>query len=174
MVLRKVTFRLYPNIAQSERLVELLGLHQRLYNTALEERISAYQVSGKSLNYNAQAKALTEWRAYCPALAGVSAQSQQNTLKRLDLAYQAFFRRVKAGDGEPGFPRFKSIQRYPGWGYNTHGDGWRLFAGEGMKHGQVRLSGVGMVKMRGKARTSGAIKTAEVHTRMAAGICQSP
>lgn len=162
MALRKVTFRLYPNVAQSERLVELLGLHQRLYNTALEERISAYQVSGKSLNYNTQAKALTEWRAYCPALAGVNAQSQQNTLKRLDLAYQAFFRRVKAGDGEPGFPRFKSIQRYPGWGYNTHGDGWRLFAGEGMKHGQVRLSGIGMVKMRGKARTSGAIKTAEV------------
>ena len=148
MVLRKVTFRLYPNVAQSERLVELLGLHQRLYNTALEDRIAAYQKNGKSPNYNNQAKSikhpaasygvltapskllaspanaprggelnskrLTEWRLYCPALAGVNAQSQQNTLKRLDLAYQAFFRRVKAGE-TPGFPRFKPIQRYPGW-----------------------------------------------------------
>ena len=35
MVLRKVTFRLYPNAAQAERLMELLGLHQRVYNTAL-------------------------------------------------------------------------------------------------------------------------------------------
>ncbi|MDA3869997.1 MAG: transposase, partial [Gammaproteobacteria bacterium] len=161
MALRKITYRMYPSNPQSERLTVLLGLHQRLYNTALEERIRAYQDRGESLNYHAQAKALTHWRSYCPGLAGVNAQSQQNTLKRLDLAFQAFFRRVKAGD-TPGFPRFKSAQRYPGWGYNTHGDGWRLHAGGKMQHGKVRLSGVGMVKLRGKARTPGEVKTAEV------------
>jgi len=161
MALRKVTFRMYPSALQLERLLELLGLHQRLYNTALEERIQAYQERGEALNYVAQAKALTHWRCYCPALAGVNAQSQQNTLKRLDRAYQAFFRRLKAGEA-PGFPRFKPLQRYPGWGYNTHGDGWRLHAGDRMRHGHVRLSGVGMVKLRGKARTPGEVKTAEV------------
>lgn len=161
MALRKVTFRMYPNAAQTERLEELLGLHQRVYNTALEERIRAYRERGESLNYHDQAKALTQWRASVPALAGVNAQSQQNTLKRLDRAFQAFFRRVKAGE-TPGFPRFKSIQRYPGWGYNTHGDGWRLHAGLGMQHGHVRLSGVGQVKLRGKARTPGEVKTGEV------------
>ena len=51
MALRKVTFRLYPNAAQAERLMELLGLHQRVYNTALEERIRAYQAEGTSLNF---------------------------------------------------------------------------------------------------------------------------
>lgn len=161
MALRKVTFRMYPNAAQTERLEELLGLHQRVYNTALEERIRAYRERGESLSYHDQAKALTQWRATVPALAGVNAQSQQNTLKRLDRAFQAFFRRVKAGE-TPGFPRFKPIQRYPGWGYNTHGDGWRLHAGLGMQHGHVRLSGVGQVKLRGKARTSGEVKTGEV------------
>jgi putative transposase len=159
--LRKVTFRMYPNAAQTERLEELLGLHQRVYNAALEERIRAYREAGISLNYHDQAKALTQWRAAVPALAGVNAQSQQNTLKRLERAFQAFFRRVKAGE-TPGFPRFKPVQRYPGWGYNTHGDGWRLHAGEKMKHGHVRLSGVGMVTLRGKARTHGEVKTAEV------------
>jgi putative transposase len=152
---------MYPAEQQTERLLELLGLHQRVYNTALEERIHAYQEHGELLSYVAQAKALTLWRSYCPALASVNAQSQQNTLKRLDRAYQAFFRRVKAGE-TPGFPRFKSLQRYPGWGYNTHGDGWRLHAGDKMRHGHVRLSGVGMVKLRGKARTPGEVKTAEV------------
>lgn len=161
MALRKITYRMYPTEQQTERLLELLGLHQRVYNTALEERIRAYQEHGKTLNYVAQAKALTRWRSYCPALAGVNAQSQQNTLKRLDRAYQAFFRRVKAGE-TPGFPRFKPLQRYPGWGYNTHGDGWRLHAGDKMQHGHVRLSGVGVVKLRGKARTPGEVKTAEV------------
>ena len=161
MALRKITFRLYPNVAQTARLEELLGLHQRVYNTALEERIRAYKEEGISLNYHAQAKALTQWRAQVPALAAVNAQSQQNTMKRLDRAFQAFFRRVKAGE-KPGFPRFKPLSRYPGWGYNTHGDGFRLYPGDGMKHGQVRLSGIGMVRMRGKARTVGEVKTAEV------------
>lgn len=95
MALRKATFRIYPTAAQTERLEELLGLHQRVYNTALEERIRAYRERGESLNYHDQAKALTQWRAAVPALAGVNAQSQQNTLKRLDRAFQAFFRRVK-------------------------------------------------------------------------------
>jgi transposase len=61
----------------------------------------------------------------------VNAQALQVTLKRLDLACAAFFRRVKAG-ATPGFPRFKPLQRFSGRGYKTHGDGWRLFAGEGM------------------------------------------
>ena len=161
MFQRKVTFRLYPNAAQQERLEEWLGLHQRVYNTALEERIRAYREHGGSLTFPAQCKDLTRWRAHVPALAAVNAQSLQVTLKRLDLAFAAFFRRVRAG-GKAGFPRFKSLQRLSGWGYKTHGDGWRLFAGEGLKHGQVRLSGIGMVRLRGKARTQGAPKTAEV------------
>lgn len=83
------------------------------------------------------------------------------TIKRLDLAYAGFFRRVKAGE-VVGFPRFKSVDRFSGWGYKTHGDGFRLHAGDKMKHGHVRLSGVGMIKLRGKARTPGEVKTAEV------------
>lgn len=161
MPLRKVTYRMYPNAAQTERLTELLGLHQRVYNTALEQRISAYQERGESLNFASQCKDVTLWRKQCAALAEVNAQSLQVTVKRLDLAYQAFFRRVKAGE-TAGFPRFKPIQRFSGWGYKTHGDGWRLHAGNAMQHGHVRLSGVGMVRLRGKARTQGIPKTAEI------------
>lgn len=161
MVLRKITYRMYPTKQQAERLLELLGLHQRVYNTALEERIRMYRDSAQSLDFAAQCKELTVWRKQCDALTGVNAQSLQVTLKRLDLAYAAFFRRVKAGE-TAGFPRFKAVQRFSGWGYKTHGDGWRLHAGDKMQHGHVRLSGVGMVKLRGKARTPGEVKTAEV------------
>jgi putative transposase len=38
-------------------------------------------------------------------------QVAQDCLKRLDKAYQAFFRRVKAGE-KAGFTRFKGIGRY--------------------------------------------------------------
>jgi putative transposase len=158
---RKVTYRLYPNAEQEARLQETLGLHQRLYNRALEERIRVYQEMGKGLSFADQCKVLTQWRKAVPALSGLNAQSEQVTLKRLHLAFQHFFRRVKNGE-KPGFPRFKSIHRYPGWGYKTHGDGWKLHPGEENKHGKVYLQGIGMVPIRGKARQFGLPKTAEI------------
>lgn len=137
----------------------LLRKHQLMYNAALEQRITAYKKSGISLTYQDQAKDLTEIRAALPEFKAVNAQSSQNTLKRLDRAMKAFFRRVKVGE-TPGFPRFKSFARYSGWGYNTHGDGWRLHSEE--KHGYLRLSGVGHIRMRGKARTQGMPKTLDI------------
>ena len=158
---RKVTYRMYPNAVQSERLLEMLGLHQRLYNTALEDRIRVYKETGNGLSFVDQCKALTQWRKAVPALAGLNAQSEQVTLKRLHLAFQHFFRRVKNGE-TPGFPRFKSIRRYPGWGYKTHGDGWKFHAGEAGKHGHLYLQSVGQISVRGKARTPGQPVTCEI------------
>ncbi len=43
MTNRIVTYRMYPNAVQPERLLEMLRLHQRLYNTALEDRIRVYK-----------------------------------------------------------------------------------------------------------------------------------
>jgi len=164
---RKVTYRLYPNVEQEARLQETLGLHQRLYNTALEERIRVYKETGKGVSFADQCKVLTQWRKAVPALAGLNAQSEQVTLKRLHLAFQHFFRRVKNGE-TPGFPRLKNFHRYPGWGYKTHGDGWKLHPSQGASpgengaHGKLYLQGVGLVFMRGKARTAGAPVTCEI------------
>ncbi len=158
---RKVTYRLYPNAEQEARLQETLGLHQRLYNTSLEERIRVYQETGKGLSFAAQCKVLTQWRKAVPALAGLNAQSEQVTLKRLHLAFQHFFRRAKDGE-KPGFPRFKSIHRYPGWGYKTHGDGWKLHFGISGKHGALYLQSVGNLPIRGKPRTPGRPVTCEI------------
>ena len=161
MPYRKITYRLYPSPMQQAKLADMLGLHQRLYNAALEERITAYQRCGVSVGYLQQAKELTQLRAEDETYRALNAQSSQVTLKRLDLAFQHFFRRMKAGQ-TPGFPRFKSYDRYPGWGYKTHGDGWRLLTGEQMSHGKLRLSGVGELKLRGRARTIGTPKTCEI------------
>jgi putative transposase len=161
MVNRKVTYRLYPKIQQAECMLELLAFHQRIYNTALEERIRVYKEEKRSLSFSDQCKALTKWRKENPCLSRINAQSLQVTIKRLDLAFQAFFRRLKTND-KPGFPRFKSLTRYPGWGYKSHGDGWRLFPGDKNKHGKLRLSGIGMISMRGIARTGGEAKTCEI------------
>lgn len=92
------------------------------------------------------------------------AQSEQVTLKQVDLAFRPFFRRVNNGE-KPGFPRFKSIRRYPGWGYKTHGDGWKRHEGEAGKHGRLYRQSVGQIPIRGQARTPGRPVTCEsLHT----------
>jgi putative transposase len=49
----------------------------------------------------------------------------QNVAVRLDQAFQAFFRRVKAGD-TPGYPRFRGAGRYNSLTYPQYGNGAQL------------------------------------------------
>jgi len=86
------------------------------------------------------------------------------TLKRLDLAFKAFFRRVEAGE-EPGFPRFKA-NRFPGFGFKTHGDGFRFTPGKDWRHGKLRLSGVGEMTARGEARTPGRVVCCDIQRKV--------
>ena len=124
--LRKTTYRLYPTPKQAVALADLKRTHQQLYNAALEERISARSKAGKSISYADQCKSLTVLRRDLPEWAdAANCSSQQMTLRRLDKAFGAFFRRVKAGE-TPGFPRFKSLGRFPGFSFKSHGDGWRF------------------------------------------------
>src|SRR3989338_6637068 len=91
---RKVTYRLYPTGQQKTVLLDKLRLNQRLYNAALEQRITAYRTRKISLSYVDQAKELTQLRAEFPEYKALNAQSEQVTLTRLDWAFQNFFRRV--------------------------------------------------------------------------------
>lgn len=161
MVQRKATYRLYPSRAQEAALHHQRWVHCLLWNEALAERRRAWGTERKSLSFSAQCKRLTAWRKQSPLLRGLNAQAEQVTLKRLDLAFQHFFRRVRNGEA-PGFPRFKPLHRFKGWGYKTHGDGWKLITNERMKHGTLYLAGVGKVPIRGKPRTPGVPKTCEV------------
>jgi len=85
----------------------------------------------------------------------------QVTLKRLDMAFDAFFTRVKRGEN-PGYPRFKNKKRFTGWGYKTHGDGFKFIPGQNLEHGILKLSGIGEIVVRGKARTPGKIIGADI------------
>ena len=124
---RKVLYKLYTSNLHEEKLEEM-HIHQHmLYNWALHERIKSYKENDKSLSFSDQCKINTQWRngRKTHNMFNANAQSEQVTLKRVDLAYQGFFRRVKNGE-KAGFPRFKPYNRFSGWGYKSHGDGWKL------------------------------------------------
>lgn len=87
---RKVNYRIYPSVKQNHRMFEYLRLHQRLYNCALEERIDAYKKCGVNIKFKDQCKSLTQVRSEDPEYAWLNAQSEQVTLKRLDLAFEIF------------------------------------------------------------------------------------
>ena len=125
---RKVTLKLYPNSAQAQRLETWTRLHCELYNAALEERIEAWRKVKKSISYFDQQNALPEIKSARPEFVELGSHALQQTLRRLDLAFQSFFRRVKAGQ-TPGFPRFKAAKRFSGFAYPDPA-GWKL-----MEHG---------------------------------------
>ena len=133
---RKVTFKLYPNATQAERLMGWIRLHCELYNAALEERIDAYRKAGKSISYYDQQNVLPEIKAARPEFVELGSHALQQTLRKLDLAFQAFFRRVKAGQ-TPGFPRFKASKRFSGFCYPDPA-GWKLVQ-NGKRGATIRL-----------------------------------
>src|SRR5260370_30921355 len=133
---RKVTFKLYPNARAAERLTGWIRLHCELYNAALEERISAYQKHGKSISYYDQQNVLPQIKAARPEFVELGSHALQQTLRKLDLAFQAFFRRVKAKQ-TPGFPRFKATKRFSGFCYPDPA-GWKL-AQNGTRGATIRL-----------------------------------
>ena len=82
-----------------------------LYNAALQERRDAHRMAGKSITYYDQCRSLTGVRSDLPEWEAMSLEVGRGALRRVDRAFQSFFRRVRAGE-KPGFPRFKSRHRF--------------------------------------------------------------
>jgi len=127
-------YRLLPSRRQHRALERILEGERQLYNAALEERVDAHRKKGITRTYIDQSRALTEWRQSDPDAASIPVNVQRWTLKRIDDAYQAFFRRVQAGE-KPGFPRFRGRGRFDTFGF-------RMFAGIRFQDGWIRFKGV--------------------------------
>ena len=167
IIQRRVTYKLYPNLTQEAKLERFRLLHQDLYNSALAQKKRAIEEGTKVPTFTDQGKELTAIRAQDPLLESVNAQSQQVTLKRLDNAFNKLYQHRKEGKSG-GFPRFKSRERFKGFGYKTHGDGWKFIPGNKRskrgthKHGRLYLSGVGKITARGCPRNEGTPKTIDL------------
>lgn len=99
-----------------------LELCRFLYNCALEHRRMMFRDRGK-VSFYSQSKELSEIKKIFPEFKQVGAQVLENVLVRLDLAFRAFFKRVKSGR-KPGYPRFKNQQAYNS--FTLRQCGWKL------------------------------------------------
>jgi putative transposase len=124
MLVLTYVYRIRPTAAQHAQLSKILNDQRQFYNAALEERIGAWR-RGVSISLNDQTKSLTEIRSFEPDHGEIPYNVSKWTLKRLDDAMKAFFRRAKQRGGKAGFPRFRSASRWSSFGFHQKG-GLRL------------------------------------------------
>jgi len=145
-------YRLYPTRRQTEALTNQLNEACRLYNAALQERRDAYRHSKTSLSYYTQAAQLKHIRAE-GTLKLPNHESGQDVLRRVDRAFAAFFRRLKSTQ-KPGYPRFKSVNRYDSLTFPTYGNGCKIRV-----NGKLYCQGIGELKVKWHRPLQGTIKT---------------
>lgn len=139
-MLKAYQYRLYPTKAQVSVLNHTLDLCRKVYNNTLALRRDSWAYNKRAICLFETNKELTGWKRDCPELSLVYSQVLQNAQVRVDLAFKAFFQRVKKGGDNFGYPRFKSYNRYdsityPQNGFNLDTQNQMIFAS---KIGKIR------------------------------------
>ena len=153
-------FRIYPKKKQIGKLEHILNLSYKLYNAMLEQRIMAYELrrdfhSSNTVNYLSQQNELPELKNYFPEYREIYSLALQDVARRLDKAYDNFFRRIREKKNgkkiKAGFPRFKSRNSYKSITYPQ--SGFKI-----MDNGHLFLSKIGEIRIFMHREITGTIK----------------
>ena len=148
-------YRLYPSKPQARLLNATLETCRRFYNDCLAERKAAWETEQRSIGKIEQLRQVKQVKVTNPWAKGVHSHVLQTVVQDLDKAFDAFFRRAKAGK-TPGYPRFKGRNRWRSFGFKEYGNGFKL---DGRR---LRLTGIGRVAVRWHRPLEGQIKTLRI------------
>ena len=154
-MLKAYKYRLYPSKAQQLLLEQTLETCRRWYNACLAERKEAYENERRSVGKFEQLRRVRELKQSNPYATNVHSHIIQIVVQDLDKAFQAFFRRIKAGE-TPGYPRFKGRNRFDSFGLKEYGNGFKM---DGRR---LKLSGIGRLRVRWHRPIEGEIKTVRI------------
>jgi putative transposase len=151
------TYRLMPTPEQERALESVLWRCRTLYNAALQQRKTWWgRGQGNSVTYSQQKAELPDLKVAHPEYAEVNAQVLQDVMLRVERAFQAFFRRVKDGEKQPGYPRYQGRDRYHSVTYPQYGGGAVLDGG------LLSLSKIGRIRIRLHRPLDGTPKTVTI------------
>ncbi|MCG8350456.1 MAG: transposase [Chloroflexales bacterium] len=153
--MKTFVYKLRPTPAQAAILTETAETCRHLYNHALIERKTAYQERGESIGFARQCASLPALKRESPYLPRVHSQVLQDVLHRVDRTFQAFFRRVNAGE-KPGYPRFKGKGWYDSFTYPQWGNGVKL------DNRRLILSKIGALRLHNDRPLEGMPKTCTI------------
>jgi len=149
-------YRLFPHKKQVQKLNETLEECRWLYNHLLGTRKTAYEERGESLSLYQQQETFSILKTERSSLQAVHSQILQNVAVRVELAFKAFFRRVRAHAEDPGYPRFKGYGRYDSFTFPQ--------SGFSITHdNRIVLSKIGTLKMVYHRPMKGKVKTCTIH-----------
>ena len=146
---------MYPTKQQLKALESTLEECRWLYNNTLACRKDAWEQEQRYVSYYDSKARIPLLKVERPSLKSVHSQVLQNVTERVELAFQGFFRRTKAGE-TPGYPRFKGKGRYDSFTYTQ--------SGFSLTHdNRVCLSKIGSIKLVYHRPITGKIKTLSIH-----------
>ena len=146
--------RLYPHRAQERELEQTLETCRLVYNSLVNDRKFQYDTAKVSVGRYTQQAYLPKWKQSHPELKAVYSQVLQDVVHRVDLAFDAFFDRVKNGD-TLGFPRLKGKGQYDSITF-TQNDSFKV------GDSTIRLAKIGQVKAKLHRKPWGELKTCTV------------
>ncbi len=155
MILKTYKYRLYPTPSQIQKLEQTVETSRRWYNTCLEERKTAWETEKRSVGKYEQLAKVKEYRKANPYAGQVHSHILQVVAVDVDKSFQGFFRRLEAGE-TPGYPRFKSSNRFDSFGLKEYGNGFKI---DGRR---LRISGIGRIRVRWHRPMEGKIKTVRI------------
>lgn len=148
-------YRLYPARSQEKHRFRVLNCARHRYNMARAERKFGYEIDGRTVSNAALEAVAKHYRAKMPYAQQMFSQTAQSVVAQVEGAFQAFFRRVKAGE-TPGYPRFKGRNRFHSFLFKQYGSGARI---DGKR---LKLFGIGRVRGRWHRRIEDTIKTLHI------------
>lgn len=159
-VIKGYKYRVYPNEEQKIQINKTFGCCRFVYNHFLAMRIELYKTEQKSMSK-------TECNNYCnqklkkeyPWLKEVDKFALTNSIYNLDFAYQNFFREVKKGNNNQGFPKFKS-KRNNNKSYKTNFTNNNIEPN--FNNNQIKLPKLGWIKCKLHRKFTGKILSATI------------
>ena len=149
-------YRIFPTHKQTTLFEQTLDGCRWLYNHLLGERKTSWKSEKQSLSCFDQCNTFKLLKEEQPFLKDIHSQVLQNVAMRIDLAFKAFFRRVKTGQ-MPGYPRFRGRDRYNSFTFPQSGFRFNEF---------LHVSKIGKIRVKKHRDIEGIIKTCT--------ICRTP
>src|SRR5262249_14849556 len=126
-------YRIYPQASQVTKIKNIFSMCRHLYNWNLSQRIEVYEKEKRTVTYREQQNALPALKKERSLFTAVYSQVLQDTLQRLDKAFQKFFSQKK------GFPKYKKRGQWNSITYPQYQDR--------PENGQITVPKVGKIKL---------------------------
>ena len=167
-------YKLKPTPEQERQFEEVLWQCRRLYNTALEQRITLWKQRGISRTRYEQEAELKDLRAALPDYAAIHSHVLARCAgpARQDLSSLLPANTESRAGQTPGFPRFQGRGRFNCFTYKEYGNGARLDGP--LDNGFLVLSKIGRIAVRWSRPLEARPKPSPSRGRRMAGMYVSP